>query len=179
MKSLNDLLVEQLKDLYSAENQLIKALPKMAKAATNPDLKAGFQEHLEQTRGQATRLEEICEQLGVTPRGKKCAAMEGLIEEGKELMQEDAEPGVLDAGLIAAAQKVEHYEIAGYGSARTWAERLGLDEAVRLLQATLDEEKETDEKLTQLALSAVNEEAEEGDGEEAATGGRNRKRAVK
>src|SRR3954470_2078937 len=107
MKSLEDLLVDQLKDLYSAENQLVKALPKMAKAASNTDLKAGFEEHLEQTRGQVARLETICEQLGVTPRGKKCAAMEGLVEEGKELLEEDAEPGVLDAGLIAAAQKVE------------------------------------------------------------------------
>jgi len=161
LKSLQDLLADQLKDLYSAENQLVKALPKMAKAATNPDLKAGFAEHLEQTRGQVARLEQICEQLGVTPKGKKCAAMEGLVEEGQELMEEDAEPGVRDAGLIAAAQKVEHYEIASYGSARTWAEQLGLDGAVQLLQETLDEEKETDEKLTQLALSAVNVEAEE------------------
>jgi ferritin-like metal-binding protein YciE len=163
LKSLQDLLVEQLKDLYSAENQLVKALPKMAKAAANPDLKAGFEEHLEQTRGQVTRLERICEQLEVSPKGKKCAAMEGLVEEGKELMEEDAGPGVRDAGLIAAAQKVEHYEIASYGSARTWAEQLGLDEAVKLLQETLDEEKATDEKLTQLALADVNEEAEEED----------------
>jgi ferritin-like metal-binding protein YciE len=161
LKSLQDLLVDQLKDLYSAENQLVKALPRMAKAASNPDLKAGFQEHLEQTRGQVTRLEAICEQLGVTPRGKKCAAMEGLVEESKELMGEDAEPGVLDAGLIAAAQKVEHYEIASYVSARAWAERLGLDSAVQLLRETLDEEKATDEKLTRLALAAVNEEAED------------------
>jgi ferritin-like metal-binding protein YciE len=161
LTSLQDLLVEQLKDLYSAENQLIKALPKMAKTATNPDLKAGFTEHLEETRGQVARLEQICEQLDVSPKGKKCAAMEGLIEEGKELMEEEAEPGVLDAGLIAAAQKVEHYEIASYGSARAWAERLGLDEAVQLLTETLEEEKATDEKLTELALADVNEEAEE------------------
>src|SRR6202008_3979266 len=99
------------------------------KAASNPELKAGFEEHLEQTRGQVQRLEKACEQLGVTPKGKKCAAMEGLVEEGKELLEEDAAPGVLDAGLIAAAQKVEHYEIASYGSARTWAEQLGLGEA--------------------------------------------------
>ena len=160
IQSLNDLLVDQLKDLYSAENQLVKALPKMAKAASNPELKAGFEEHLEQTRGQVERLETICEQLGVSPKGKKCVAMEGLIEEGKELLQEDVEPEVLDAGLIAAAQKVEHYEIAGYGTVRTWAEQLGLDEAVRLLQETLDEEKETDEKLTQLAQASVNEDAQ-------------------
>ena len=163
MKTLEDLLVEQLKDLYSAENQLVKALPKMAKAATNADLRAGFEEHLEQTRGHVERLEQICEQLGVTPKGKKCAAMEGLVEEGKELLEEDAGPSVLDAGLIAAAQKVEHYEIASYGSARTWAELLGLEDAVELLQQTLDEEKATDEKLTQLAETTVNEEAEAGD----------------
>ncbi len=161
MISLQDLLVEQLKDLYSAENQLIKALPRMAKAAGNAELKAGFEEHLEQTRNQAARLEQVCEQLGVTPKGKKCVAMEGLIQEGKELLEEDAEPGVLDAGLIAAAQKVEHYESASYGSARTWAEQLGFDEAVALLQETLDEEKETDEKLTRLAEEMVNQEAEE------------------
>jgi len=159
LKSLQDLLVEQLKDLYSAENQLVKALPRMAKAATNPELKAGFEEHLEQTCGQVARLEQICEQLKVSPKGKKCAAMEGLVEEGKELMEEKAEPGVLDAGLIAAAQKVEHYEIASYGSARAWAERLGLDDPVRLLQATLDEEKATDQKLTNLALASVNQGA--------------------
>lgn len=159
LKALHDLLVDQIKDLYSAENQLLKALPKMAKAAANPDLKAGFLEHLEQTRGQVARLEQISEQLGCSPKGKKCAAMEGLVEEAKELLEEEAEPGVRDAGLIAAAQKVEHYEIASYGSARTWAEQLGFDKAVRLLQQTLDEEKATDEKLTQLAVSAVNQEA--------------------
>src|SRR5947207_1436463 len=123
LKTLQDLLVAQLKDLFSAENQLVKALPKMARASTHPQLRAGFEEHLEQTRHQVERLETIFEQLGVSPKGKKCAAMEGLIEEGKELMGE-AEPAVLDAGLIAAAQKVEHYEIASYGSARTWAEQL-------------------------------------------------------
>ncbi len=160
MKSLNDLLVDQLKDLYSAEKHLVKALPKMAKAASNPELSAGFEEHLEQTREHVRRIEEICVQLEVSPRGKKCMAMEGLVEEGKELLEEDAEPEVLDAGLIAAAQKVEHYEIASYGSARTWAQQLGLDQVVRLLQETLDEEKETDEKLTQLAMSTVNAQAE-------------------
>jgi ferritin-like metal-binding protein YciE len=160
LKTLQDLLVDQLKDLYSAENQLVKALPKMAKAASNPDLRAGFEEHLEQTKEQVTRIEEICKSLDVTPKGKKCAAMEGLLEEGKELMNEDAEPGVLDAGLIAAAQKVEHYEIASYGTARTWAEQLGLDDAVELLEQTLEEEKSTDQKLSELATSTVNEEAE-------------------
>jgi ferritin-like metal-binding protein YciE len=162
MKTLNDLFVDQIKDLYSAENQLVKALPKMAKAASNEDLAAGFEEHLEQTREQVTRLEKICQALGVTPKGKKCVAMEGLIEEGKELLEEDVEESVLDAGLIAAAQKVEHYEIASYGTVRTWAEQLGMDDAVALLQQTLDEEKQTDDKLTELAKSTINEEAEEG-----------------
>ncbi len=166
MKTLQDLFVDQLKDLYSAENQLIKALPKMAKAAANDELRSGFEKHLEQTRNHAERIQQICEQLGVTPRGKKCAAMEGLITEGKELLEEDAEPQVLDAGLIAAAQKVEHYEIASYGTARTWAEQLGLEEAVSLLEETLDEEKSTDEKLTEIAVNLVNEEAESGEEEE-------------
>jgi ferritin-like metal-binding protein YciE len=166
LKTLKDLLVEQLKDLYSAENQIIKALPAMVKAANNPDLRAGFEQHLEQTRNHVTRLEEICGLLEVTPKGKKCTATEGLVEEGKELLKEESEPGVLDAGLIAAAQKIEHYEIASYGSARAWAELLGLDEVAELLQATLDEEKETDEKLTELALSVVNPEAEEKEEEE-------------
>src|SRR5205085_12415209 len=115
-------------------------------------------------------LERVCERLGVAPKGKKCTAMEGLIEEGKELLEEDAGPAVLDAGLIAAAQKVEHYEMAGYGTVRTWAEQLGLSEAANLLQQTLDEEKETDAKLTQLAEQGVNEEAEAGDGAEADNG---------
>src|SRR4051794_8556907 len=151
LTTLHDLLVDHLKDLYSAENQIIKALPKMAKNASSEELSAGFEEHLEQTRGQVERLERICELLEVSPKGKKCAGMEGLIDEGKEIMEEDAEESVLDAGLIAAAQKVEHYEIASYGTARTWAEQLGLTEVAELLQQTLDEEKETDEKLTRLA----------------------------
>jgi ferritin-like metal-binding protein YciE len=160
LKSLQDLLADQLKDLYSAEGQLVKALPKMAKAATDPNLSAGFEAHLAETRRQVERLETIAKQLGVALKGKKCVAMEGLIEEGKELLAEDAEPAVCDAGLIAAAQKVEHYEIASYGSARTWAEQLGHGEVARLLQETLDEEKATDEKLTQLAVGMINEEAE-------------------
>src|SRR4051812_20243738 len=151
LKSLQDLLVDQLKDLYSAENQLLKALPKMAKAATNPDLKAGFEEHLEQTRGQVERLQQACDELDVSPKGKKCAAMAGLIEEGAELMEEDFPPNLMDAALIAAAQKVEHYEIASYGTVRTWAEQLGEAKIVKLLQETLDEETETDQKLTELA----------------------------
>jgi len=169
LNSLRDLLVDQLKDLYSAENQIIKALPKMAKAASSPELRQGFEEHLEQTREQAARLERVGEQLGVTPKGKKCKAIEGLIEEAKELLGEDAGPAVLDAGLIAAAQKFEHYEIASYGCVCTWAEQLGLDQAVKLLQQTLAEEKATDEKLSRLAKQQVNPEAEsdEEDEEEA------------
>jgi ferritin-like metal-binding protein YciE len=171
LKSLRDLLADQLKDLYSAENQIIKALPKMAKAASSPELRASFKEHLEQTLGHAERLERACEMLGVTSRGKKCAALEGLVKEGKEPMGEDAEPPVLEAGLIAAAQKVEHYEIAAYGSARTWAEQLGLEEVAALLQEALDEEKATDEKLTRLAEEAVNPPAAAG---EDASGARKR-----
>lgn len=151
LASLEQLFVDELKDLYSAENQLIKALPKMAKAATKAQLRQGFEEHLDQTKEHAARLERICKELGETPKGKKCVAMEGLIEEGKELMEEDAPPAVKDAALIAAAQKVEHYEIASYGTVRTWAEQLGQKNAIKLLQQTLDEEKETDEKLTEIA----------------------------
>lgn len=166
MKTLEDLLADQLKDLYSAENQLVKALPKMAKNADNEELRSGFEEHLEQTRGQVKRLEQIAKIMDIPLRGKKCAAMEGLIEEGKELMEEDAEPAVLDAGLIAAAQKVEHYEIASYGSCHTWAEQMGLSDVAELLQETLDEEKETDQKLTELALSGINQESAHGAGDD-------------
>ena len=160
LETLEDLLVSELRDLYSAENQLIKALPKMAKAASSEDLKSAFEEHLEQTREQASRLEKIAKRLGITLRGKKCVAMEGLIEEGKEHMSEDAEPDVMDAMLIAAAQKVEHYEMAGYGCARTWARQLGHNDAADLLQTTLDEEGDTDKRLTEIAESYVNEAAE-------------------
>jgi ferritin-like metal-binding protein YciE len=159
METLEDLLVEQLRDLYNAENQLVKALPKMAKAAATPALQQGFEEHLEQTRGHVNRLEQVFERLGQKARGKKCEAMIGLVEEGKEIIDEDAEPAVKDAGLIAAAQKVEHYEIATYGTVRTWAQRLGYDDAAQLLQQTLQEEEETDRKLTRIAESMVNEEA--------------------
>jgi len=160
-ESLQDLFVDQLKDLYSAENQLIKALPKMAKAASDPSLQAAFTEHLEETKGHAQRLEKIFEQLGTSPKGKKCKAMEGLLEEGKEQMEEDAEPSVMDAGLIAAAQRVEHYEMAGYGTVRSYAKTLGNTQAAKLLQQTLDEEAACDEKLTELAESVVNLEAAE------------------
>lgn len=159
LQTLQDLLVHELKDLYSAENQLVKALPKMAKAATNENLRAGFEAHLEQTKNHVTRLDQIARAHDFKLGGHRCKAMEGLIEEGGELIQEDAEDSVRDAGLIGAAQRVEHYEIAAYGTARAIAERLGYDDAVRLLSATLEEEKETDEKLTDLAESAVNDEA--------------------
>lgn len=172
MQSLQDLLLEELKDLYSAESQLLKALPKMARAATNPDLKAGFEEHLEQTRGQKERLEQIFEGLGHKPRSKTCEGMKGVIEEGESHMKLDAEDATMDAVLIAAAQKAEHYEIAAYGTARAWAETLGLQDAAALLQQTLDEEKQTDEKLTELATTIVNamsaageDEGEEEDGD--------------
>lgn len=159
LQDLRDLFVEELKDLYSAENQIIKALPKMIKAASSTQLKAGFEEHLEQTKQQVQRLEQIFETLGASPKGKKCKGMEGLLEEGKELLEEDASAEVLDAGLIAAAQHVEHYEIAGYGCVRTYAELLGDKKAVQLLEKTLNEEKQTDSKLTELAR-AINVEAE-------------------
>lgn len=160
INNLHDVYVEQLKDLYSAETQLIKALPKMAKAATSPELADGFKQHLEQTKEHAARIEEIFRALDEKPTGKKCKAMEGLIKEGAETIEEDASPAAKDALLIAAAQRVEHYEIAGYGSVKTYASLLGEDEAVKLLEQTLQEEVETDEKLTQAAES-INAEAEQ------------------
>jgi ferritin-like metal-binding protein YciE len=160
MRTLEDLYVDLLKDLYSAEKQLVKALPKMAKNAQSSDLQKAFQEHLRQTEGQVERIERIFVEMGGSPRGKKCVGMEGLVAEGNELLKEDAEPEVLDAGLIAAAQKVEHYEIAGYGTARAWAERLGYDKAARLLQETLEEESMANEKLNQIAESHINMEAQ-------------------
>ena len=160
-KNFQDLLELELKDLYSAEKQLTKALPKMAKAATNEDLKESFESHLEETEGQVERLETIFKQLDIAfSRVEKCKAMEGLIEEGKEIMEEDLEPEVLDAALICAAQKVEHYEIAGYGCARTFAQQLGHAEVADLLQQTLDEEGAADEKLNEIAESVVNQEAQ-------------------
>ena len=159
LETLQDLLIEQLKDLYNAEGQLVKALPKMAKAATNPKLKAAFTEHLEETKGHVERLEKVFEVMGVPAKGKKCHAMEGLVEEGKEMIEEDAEPEVKDAGLIAAAQRVEHYEMAGYGCVRTYAKALGNEKVAKLLQQTLDEEGACDEKLTELAEKLINVEA--------------------
>ncbi len=160
MQTLEDMYMDLLKDLYSAEKQLVKALPKMAKNADASDLQDAFQEHLKQTDGHVDRIERIFSDMGGSPRGKKCVGMEGLIEEGSEIMKEDAEPEVRDAGLIAAAQKVEHYEIAGYGTARTWANRLGYQDAAQLLQQTLDEESMANEKLTRIAESHVNVEAQ-------------------
>ncbi|VTR93125.1 Uncharacterized protein OS=Pirellula staleyi (strain ATCC 27377 / DSM 6068 / ICPB 4128) GN=Psta_0826 PE=4 SV=1: DUF892 [Gemmata massiliana] len=185
LDSLHDLYVNELKDLYNAENQLIKALPRMAKAATAPELCAAFTEHLEVTRGQVERLDRIFNGLGVSPKGKKCKAMEGLIEEGKEVTDEDGEDEVIDAALIAAAQRVEHYEMAGYGCVRTFANLLGYADAAALLQKTLDEEGEADKKLTELAESVINVEAEQSDGEEhepvskAARGGRSRPKVTR
>jgi ferritin-like metal-binding protein YciE len=153
-KGLRELYIDELKDLYNAENQLVKALPKMAKGADSEELRHGFEEHLEQTKGHVQRLEQIFETLREGPKGKKCKGMQGLIEEGSEVLEEDYEGSILDAALIGAAQRVEHYEIAGYGTARALAEVLGESEHVTLLTDTLEEEKETDEKLTELAQKA-------------------------
>jgi ferritin-like metal-binding protein YciE len=158
--TMQDLLISELKDLYSAETQLIKALPRIAKKAATPALQEAINEHLEQTQHQVERLEQIFAQLDEKPRGHRCKAMEGLIEEGKDIMQADAEDSVRDAALIAACQRVEHYEIAGYGCARTFARRLGLEETVRLLDETLHEEKDADQKLTDIAEHTINEQAE-------------------
>lgn len=159
LNSLQELYVEQLRDLYDAENRLVKALPKMAKAATLPELQRGFEEHLEQSRQHISRLEQVFNGLGVSPKGKTCEAMKGLIEEGEEMIKEKADAPVKDAGLIAAAQRVEHYEMAGYGTVRTWANQLGRRDDANILQQTLNEEGETDHKLTKLAESIVNIEA--------------------
>lgn len=159
LESLRDLYLEQLKDLYSAETQLVDALPKMADAATAPELKNAFREHLSQTRQHVDRLEKIFLTLDDKPKGQTCEGMKGLIKEGEEMIKTKGEPEVIDAGLIAAAQRVEHYEIAGYGTVRTYAELLGEQDAVRLLERTLQEEEETDEKLSQIAESRINQEA--------------------
>ena len=156
LETLQDLYVHELKDLYRAEKQIIKALPKMAKAASNADLKAGFQQHLEETKEQAVRLEKLLASHDETTRGPRCKGMEGLLKEGEEMIEEEADEEVRDAGLIAAAQRVEHYEIAGYGCARTYAELLGDKDGAKVLQQTLDEKAATDKKLTKLAKSTVN-----------------------
>lgn len=163
LNSLKTLFIDQLKDLKDAENQLTKALPKMAKAATSPELQQAFERHLEQTKGHLERVEQVLSEVSGNNRGKKCKAMEGLIEEGAELMKEKAEPEVMDAGLIAAAQKVEHYEIASYGTARTYANLLGMNQTAKTLQQILDEEGQTDKMLTQIA-ETINVEAMAGDG---------------
>jgi ferritin-like metal-binding protein YciE len=162
--SLKELYVEELKDLFSAENQLTKALPKMAKAASSDELRQGFEEHLEQTRGHVERLQQIFEQLREKATGKKCLGMEGLIKEGAETIGEDFGDAMMDAALISAAQRVEHYEIAGYGSVIAYADLLGESEQASLLRETLEEEKETDEKLTELAKE-INVQAQQGDSE--------------
>lgn len=165
LSTLKDLFIEELKDIYSAENQLIKALPKMAKAASSDELKAAFEEHLDETRTHVERLEEIFKSLDESPKGKKCKGMEGLLEEGTEMIEEDADPEVKDAGLISAAQRVEHYEMAAYGCVRTYAKLLGEQSAAELLQTTLDEEGDADKKLTAIA-ETINVEAMEGGEEE-------------
>ncbi|GMU20404.1 MAG: hypothetical protein AMXMBFR13_05010 [Phycisphaerae bacterium] len=159
MNDLRELYIHELKDLHNAEKQLVKALPKMAKAASSQDLAKAFQSHLEETKVHVERLEQILEKLDASKRGKKCKGMEGLIEEAQELLKEEATDEVLDAGLIGAAQRVEHYEIAGYGTARTYASILGDKWAASLLQRTLDEEGNADKKLTRLAESHINVEA--------------------
>ena len=156
LETLKDLYIHELKDLYSVEKQLIGALPKMAKAANDEKLGAGFRKHLAQTKEHAARLEKILSEHKETTRGPKCKGMQGIIAEGAEMIEEEADPEVKDAGLIAAAQRVEHYEIAGYGTARTYAEMLGDREGAKLLQTTLAEEEKTDQKLTQLATSSIN-----------------------
>jgi len=168
--ALMELYVDELKDLYDAENRLLKAIPKMAKAATSEKLRSGFEEHLEQTRGHVDRLKEIVDNLDEKPSGKKCAGMMGIIKEGEEIMEEDFEGEVMDAALISAAQRVEHYEIAAYGCVRTWADLLGENEGSALLEKTLEEEKETDEKLTQLAEEINVQAKESGEGEEGEEG---------
>jgi ferritin-like metal-binding protein YciE len=156
LNSLQDLYIHELKDLYSAEKQIVKALPKLVKAASHEQLSAGFQEHLEQTKEHVARLEKILASHDQTTRGPKCKGMEGLLAEGAEMIDEEADAEVRDAGLISAAQRVEHYEMAGYGCARTYAELLGDKEGARILQLTLREEEETDSKLTKLAKSTIN-----------------------
>ncbi len=159
-EGLKQLYIDELKDIYNAETQLVKALPKMAKASNSDELRTGFEEHLEQTKGHVQRLEQIFESLGESPKGKKCHGMEGVLEEGAELIKERPAADVLDAGLISAAQHVEHYEMAGYGTVRTWADKLGREQDARLLQETLDEERKADELLTKLATQSINIDAD-------------------
>jgi ferritin-like metal-binding protein YciE len=162
METLQDLFIENLKDLYSAETQILKALPKVAKKVESDQLRQALEMHLKETEGQVQRLEKIFQKLGEKPTGKKCHGMEGLLEEAKELMGEDVDAEVLDAGLIVDCQKVEHYEIAGYGSVVTFAKLLGDNESARLLAQTLDEEEKADKKLTRIAESTINVQAAQG-----------------
>lgn len=173
--TLHDAFLEELRDTYDAEKQLTKALPKMAKAAASPDLRAAFEEHLEETRGQIERLDQVFESLEEKPRGKHCEGMAGIVEEGKSMMEEEFDEATMDAALIASAQRVEHYEMAAYGTLVAWARGMGHNEAADLLQENLDEEKAADEKLTQLAEGGINQQAcdgahqmEEGEEEEEA-----------
>jgi ferritin-like metal-binding protein YciE len=159
LDSMEKLFLEELKDVYNAEKQLVRALPRMAKAATDAKLQQAFTKHLRETEGHVERLERIFKALGQTPRGKKCKGMEGLVEEGKEILEEDGLPEVIDAALISAAQRVEHYEIAAYGCLRTYAQLLGMRDADRLLQQTLTEEEATDEALTALGEGGINQAA--------------------
>ena len=175
VKSMHDLFVEELRDIYHAEKQITRALPKMAKAATTPELKQAFELHLEQTRGQIERLDQVFEQLDLPKRAKKCEAMEGLLEEARAAMEEIEDATVLDVGMIINAQKVEHYEIAGYGSLVALAKQLGHDEAAHLLDETLTEEKETDRKLNEVALTVANA----GAGEQAKVGQTERRAAAR
>lgn len=159
INSLHDLYLTELKDLYDAENRITKALPKMAEAANSQELRNAFEQHLQQTRRHTERLEQIFQQLDESPKGHKCKGIGGIIDEGEDMMDEDAPAAVSDAALIAAAQRVEHYEIAAYGTVRTYARRLGFEDQASLLNETLQEEGETDKKLTSLAESYINEEA--------------------
>ena len=185
--TLQEMLVDEIRDLYHAEKQLVKALPKMAKNTTHEDLREAIETHLEETREQVTRLEEVFDALGEKPRAKPCHGMMGIVEEGNEIMQEEDAGAVLDAAIIASAQRVEHYEIGAYGTCAAWARLLGLDEVVTLLEQTLEEEKAADKKLTALAeqevnLNAVNEgreEMESDEEEEEASGSRSRKSATR
>ena len=159
LDSLEKLFLEELKDVYNAEKQLLRALPRMAKAAESPELQQAFNKHTKETEGQVQRLERVFQELGQSARGKTCKGMQGLVEEGKDVMEKEGEGPVIDAALIASAQRVEHYEIAAYGCLRTYAQLLGLEQAVQLLQQTLDEEEATDKILTQLGESGINEAA--------------------
>lgn len=171
LANLKDLYIHELKDLYSAETQLLQALPKMAEAASSADLKEAFEAHLEETQEHVTRLEQVLELAGANTKGPKCKGMEGLLNEGNNMIEEDAEPDVLDAGLIAAAQKVEHYEIAGYGTVKAYAELLNDEEAVDLLSQTLEEEEAADEKLTAISMELIEGLADDLEEEEDAAAG--------